>query len=129
MASSAANGVSLDSVAAGAPTPRRKGCGSIDVKATKAFLLQHHLPIGLFVMTLFGFLVPWPGLAMPASWNTISICGIFFITGLGLQTAEMKKALRESWSAIRWAAMILLLLRSGARRGPATLNSAFLWRC
>ncbi|RYD83411.1 MAG: hypothetical protein EOP84_07920, partial [Verrucomicrobiaceae bacterium] len=68
---------------AGVCTPRLRG-----------FLLRQHLPLGLAVMVLFGFLVPAPGIALGRTpWTTISICGIFFISGAQLQTAEVKSAL------------------------------------
>lgn len=61
----------------------------------KAFLIAQHLPIGLFLFTIGGFLVPEPGKALEATpLNTISIVGIFFISGLGLQTEEVTAALK-----------------------------------
>jgi predicted Na+-dependent transporter len=59
----------------------------------KAFLIAQHMPIGLAVMVLFGFLVPEPGIFLSQTpINTISICGIFFLSGLNLMTSEVRKA-------------------------------------
>ena len=60
----------------------------------RAFLLMHHLPIGLALAVIIGFLWPTPGAWIAqAPINTISICGIFFLSGLQLRTDEIKQAL------------------------------------
>jgi sodium/bile acid cotransporter 7 len=69
-----------------------RGCSWARVKA---FLIQQHLPLGLAFFTLFGYLVPEPGRALAETpLNTISIVGIFLISGLQLQTSEVKEALK-----------------------------------
>jgi predicted Na+-dependent transporter len=76
----------------------------------RAFMSRHYLPVGLAYSTLFGFLVPAPGIAVSHTpVNTISICGIFFISGLQLQTEEVKKALRAYWAYAYGILAILLL--------------------
>lgn len=76
----------------------------------RAFMARHYLPVGLAYSTLFGFLVPAPGIAVSRTpVNTISICGIFFISGLQLQTEEVKKALRAYWAYTYGILAILLL--------------------
>jgi sodium/bile acid cotransporter 7 len=75
-----------------------------------AFLQQHYLPVSLACATAAGFLVPGPGIALartPA--NAVSIVGIFFISGLQLQTAEVRKAL-AAWPAYAFGLLSILLL-------------------
>lgn len=68
---------------------------SLNWHKIKAFLIQQHLPLGLAFFTVFGYLVPWPGAALAKTpLNTVSIVGIFFISGLQLQTEEVKKAVK-----------------------------------
>ena len=63
----------------------------------KTFLWDQHLPVGLVVMSLFGFLIPAPGLLLSKTpLNTISLLAIFFIGGLGLKTEDMKAAFGKS---------------------------------
>jgi len=68
------------------------------------------MPLGLLVMVLFGFLVPEPGIFVSRSpINYISTCGIFFISGLQLQTEEVQKALR-AWPAIVFGLVSILVV-------------------
>ena len=94
--------VAAVAVAAAAPaTTGRRSCSTARVKA---FVIQHHLPLGLIVAVLIGFVAPWPGIVVgQAPINTISICGIFFISGLQLRTDEVKKALGASRASARRA--------------------------
>ena len=77
--------------------PQNVSSGKSDLTSrAKAFLIQHHLPIGLLLAVLIGFLAPGPGIFVgQAPINTISICGIFFISGLQLRTQEIKQAMGE----------------------------------
>ena len=66
--------------------------------------------MGLAASTLFGYVVPAPGIALKNTpVNTVSICGIFFISGLQLQTEEVKKALR-AYKAYVFGILSILLL-------------------
>lgn len=65
-------------------------------KKVKAFLLQHFLPIGLVVCTFLGLVLPGPGIALgKTDLNTVSIVGIFFISGLQLRTDELVQAIKS----------------------------------
>jgi sodium/bile acid cotransporter 7 len=76
----------------------------------KEFLIAQHMPLGLLFLVVLGFVWPAPGIAVGKTpMNTISIVGIFFISGLGLQTDEVKKALR-AYSAIISGLLSILLL-------------------
>lgn len=77
---------------------------------TKTFLINHHLPLALALITLFGYLVPAPGKALSKTpINTVSIVGMFFIAGLNLRTTEMKDALKAVPSYVYGFLSILVL--------------------
>ena len=57
------------------------------------FAADQHLPLGLALFSLLGFVFPAPGRALAATpLNTLSLVGIFFLSGLGLKTDEMRAA-------------------------------------
>jgi len=88
--SSTSSSTSVSTPPLNPPSPKRSWKTRI-----KNFLISQHLPIGLALMTLFGYLVPEPGIVLATTpINTISIVGIFFIAGLNLQTSEIKHALK-----------------------------------
>lgn len=61
-------------------------------------------------MVALGYLWPAPGLLMAKTpINVISIVGIFFISGLGLQTDEVKKAMR-AYTAIIFGVLSIMLV-------------------
>jgi solute carrier family 10 (sodium/bile acid cotransporter), member 7 len=67
------------------------------ISKLRTFLWDQHLPVGLVVMSIFGFLIPAPGLLLSKTpLNTISLLAIFFIGGLGLKTEDMKAAFGKS---------------------------------
>lgn len=81
-----------------------------DGERWKAWLIANHLPLGLLVMVALGYLWPDPGLLLAKTpLNTISIVGIFFISGLGLQTDEVKKAMR-AYTAITFGVLSIMLV-------------------
>lgn len=93
-----------------ASTPRSMAQASSFSARLIKFLKQHYLPVGLAASTLFGYVVPAPGIALKNTpVNTVSICGIFFISGLQLQTEEVKKALR-AYKAYVFGILSILLL-------------------
>lgn len=58
------------------------------------FLLKYHLPIGLLIGTLIGFLIPAPGVFLSQfPLSRICVGLIFLCSGLKLETSEIKKAL------------------------------------
>ena len=62
--------------------------------ACRSLAVKHHLPIGLAIFTAIGFLWPDPGIALGTlPVNVVSIASIFFITGLQLQTADIRSAI------------------------------------
>jgi sodium/bile acid cotransporter 7 len=59
----------------------------------RRFLVDQHLPLGLVVFSLLGLLIPAPGRALAATpLNSVSLIGIFFLSGLGLKTDELRAA-------------------------------------
>jgi sodium/bile acid cotransporter 7 len=100
----AANNSQVLTQAGVAPSPR---CTWPKIKK---FLIQQHLPLGLLFFVMFGFLVPEPGIAIGKTpINTISICGIFLISGLNLQTDEVKKALK-AYVAVGFGLVSILVI-------------------
>jgi solute carrier family 10 (sodium/bile acid cotransporter), member 7 len=84
-----------DAAAARPPSPSPPPHPPSPWSKAKAFLLAQHLPLGLALFSLLGYLWPAPGKAVSTTpVNTISIVGIFFISGLGLSTSEVRAALR-----------------------------------
>lgn len=86
------------------PTPAPKAA------AVGAFLLKWHLPIGLVLGVLMGFVWPPPG-AAAKRWGVSSYCIalIFLLSGLKLKTSEIRSALSAKRAAALGAASILLL--------------------
>lgn len=81
-----------------------------DGERWKAWLIANHLPLGLLVMVALGYFWPAPGLLLAKTpINVISIVGIFFISGLGLQTDEVKKAMR-AYTAIIFGVLSIMLV-------------------
>lgn len=78
----------------------------------RTFLWDQHLPVGLVVMSIFGFLIPAPGLLLSKTpLNTISLLAIFFIGGLGLKTEDMKAAFgRSSIPSLLFGALSILAI-------------------
>lgn len=68
-----------------------------------SFGLRHYLPLGLVTAIIFSAFVPQPGkaLASPGFVGQICIGAIFFISGLGLKTADIRHAVSE------WRGMLL----------------------
>eukprot|EP00164_Ancoracysta_twista_P001714 GFYU01002248.1.p1 GENE.GFYU01002248.1~~GFYU01002248.1.p1 ORF type:complete len:406 (-),score=86.45 GFYU01002248.1:20-1237(-) len=85
-------------------------CTEATRKATKAKLIQHHLPLGLIFVVLFGYGVPTPGIYL-AKGPTQAICVslIFFISGLTLKTDDIKKAI-NAYKAIIYGIISILLI-------------------
>ena len=67
-------------------------------KRAAAFAYDQHLPLGLLVFSVLGFLIPAPGRWLSANTplSTASLIGIFFLSGLGLKTDEMRAAFAPS---------------------------------
>lgn len=78
--------------------------------AIKAFCTKQFLPIGLIAAILFGFFIPQPGVWLSQyPINTISVVGIFFISGLQLQTQEVKRAL-TAWVPLLFGLVSILAI-------------------
>lgn len=72
------------------------------------FLFKYHLPIGLIIAIAFGVLVPQPGIEVSkAPITTIGVCIVFFLSGLKLETKELKDAVRE-WRALVVGLVLIL---------------------
>jgi solute carrier family 10 (sodium/bile acid cotransporter), member 7 len=74
-----------------------------------SFLLSWHLPIGLVVLVVFGFLVPVPGkfLGDSTPLSTINVVVIFFVSGMKLKMQDVKSAFRD-WGALT-VGMVMIL--------------------
>jgi solute carrier family 10 (sodium/bile acid cotransporter), member 7 len=77
---------------------------------TKDWLIRNHLPLGLFVMVVLGFLWPDPGIAVGKTpISTLSIVGIFFISGLTLETKQIM-ALKKAHVPIIFGMISIMLV-------------------
>ena len=81
-----------------------------------SFLLKHFLPIGLLLAVLLGLTVPQLGVFVASLkvgdygvMQTFAVCLIFIISGLTLNTDDIKKALR-AWPAIVYGIMSINFL-------------------
>lgn len=86
----------------GPPTPTT-------AQALYKFWMKWHLPIGLVVMVVFGFLVPVPGawLGDNTELSTACVVIIFFFSGMKLKTDEVWKALRD-WVGVVTGLVLIL---------------------
>ena len=80
-------------------------------------LLKYHLPLGLTFGLLLGYVVPVLGTTysniIPTNdWikmSNINVFVIFFLSGLKLQTDQIKKAL-TSWKAVLYGVFLILVV-------------------
>ncbi len=76
----------------------------------KDFLIRQHLPLGLFVMVVLGFLWPEPGIAVGKTpISSISIFLIFLISGLGLETKAVKTAVK-AYASITFGVLSIIVM-------------------
>lgn len=76
------------------------------------FLVAQHMPIILIALIVFGAAWPAPGIAAAATpLSTLSLGGIFVITGLGLDVASLKALMSPLalWSLVIGLISILIL--------------------
>jgi predicted Na+-dependent transporter len=88
----------------------------------RSFVAKNSFPIALLCSILIGVCWPAPGLLVgqtPA--NTISIVGVFFITGLQLQTSQVVTALR-AWPALAFGICSILAFSPALSLPIALLN-------
>lgn len=72
------------------------------------FALEQHLPLGLLVMVTFGYLVPQPGIVVGQTpINVVSVCSIFFISGLQIQITDVRNAFR-AYTAVLFGLVSIL---------------------
>jgi solute carrier family 10 (sodium/bile acid cotransporter), member 7 len=101
----------------------------MDMKQVKKLLLKYHLPLGLFVGVLFGYLVPKPGEFLAdldsgfygMGISSLDIFIIFLISGLKLKTDDVKKAL-TSYRALIYGVFAILCITPCAAFGLVRLD-------
>lgn len=105
-----------DQVAAATLTPPAEATaggdgppGPTTSQALYKFWMKWHLPIGLVVFVVFGFLVPVPGewLGDNTELSTACVVIIFFFSGMKLKTDEVWTALRDWVGVITGLVLIL----------------------
>ena len=97
-------------------TTTKPSSTSCSFECTQKIFLKYHLPIGLTLGLLIGYIAPasgitWSSIIPKNDWIKMSNINVFFIfllSGLKLQTKDVRKAL-VAWKAVLYGLFIILL--------------------